>query len=91
MYHYGNQVILSYTVGTAEILEMPGSNRLRPEDSRFTRTLNVGPSPRDLLMRVAPTGFGVALVRRLAGDVPRLEEKDGSRRSASRPPRLRLP
>ena len=27
-----------------------------------TRTLNIGQSPRDLLMRVAPTGTAVALV-----------------------------
>jgi putative heme-binding domain-containing protein len=73
LYHYGNQVILSYTVGTAAVLEMP-AYELGPGDRVvFTRTLNVGRSPRDLWMRVAPAGTAVALV----GDRAALEEKDG--------------
>jgi putative heme-binding domain-containing protein len=80
MYHYGNQVILSYTVGTAPVLEMP-AYELAPYDKVvFTRTLNVGKSPRDLLLRVAPAGVGVALLGRGAT----LEQKDGF-------PRLRVP
>ena len=64
MYHYGNQVILSYTVGATQVLEMPAYELAPGEKVVFTRTLNVGKSPRDLLLRVAPTGVGVALIGR---------------------------
>jgi putative heme-binding domain-containing protein len=73
LYHYGSQVILSYTVGTASVLETPAYELLPGDRVVFTRTLNVGPSPHDLLMRVAPLGPSVALV----GDRASLEEKDG--------------
>jgi putative heme-binding domain-containing protein len=64
MYHYGNQVILSYTVGTAKLLEMPAYELAAGDKVAFTRTLNVGKSPHDLLLRVAPAGAGVAVVGR---------------------------
>jgi putative heme-binding domain-containing protein len=74
MYHYGNLVILSYTVGDANVLEMP-SYELTPSNRVvFTRTLNIGKSSRDLLMRVAPTGTAVALV----GAGATLIARDGS-------------
>jgi putative heme-binding domain-containing protein len=74
MYHYRNQVILSYTVGTAGILEMPAYELATGEKVVYTRTLNIDKSPRDLLLRVAPTGTAVALV----GERAKLEEKDGT-------------
>ncbi len=73
MYHYGNQIILSYTVGTANILEMPAYELSSGEKVVYTRTLNIGKSPRDLLMRVAPLGTAVALV----GEQGTLVEQDG--------------
>jgi putative heme-binding domain-containing protein len=73
MYHYGNQVILSYTVGTAKVLEMPAYELAPGDKVVFTRTLNVGKSPHDLLLRVAPAGAGVAVVGRGAT----LEQEDG--------------
>ncbi len=73
LYHYGRQVILSYTVGAAAVLEMPAYELARGDAVVFTRTLSVGRSPRDLLMRVAPRGTAVALV----GGRASLEEKDG--------------
>jgi putative heme-binding domain-containing protein len=72
MYHYGNQVIFSYCVGAAKILEMPAYELSSGDKVVYTRTLNIGKSPRDLLMRVAPTGTAVALV----GDKATLTEKD---------------
>ena len=72
MYHSGNQSILSYSVGAAKILEVPFTS-CRPARRSFTRTLNIGKSPHELLMRVAPTGTAVALV----GDMATLDEKDG--------------
>ncbi|HEY7313562.1 MAG TPA: DUF6797 domain-containing protein [Gemmataceae bacterium] len=73
MYHYGNQVILSYRVGKATILEMPAYEMTPGEKVVYTRTLNIGRSPCDLLLRVASLPTAVALV----GDRAALEEKDG--------------
>lgn len=55
MYHFGQQVVLSYSVGTTEILELP---RVWIPDqpgaqARFCRTFNIGPRDRDLLLNVA--------------------------------------
>jgi putative heme-binding domain-containing protein len=66
LYHYGNQVILSYTVGGAAILEMPAyellpADRGSGERVAFTRTLDVGRSPHDLVLRVGPAGTAVAV------------------------------
>ncbi len=73
IYHYGNQVILSYTIGDAKILEMPAYELLPGEQVVYTRTLNVGKSSLDLLMRVAPARTAVALV----SDKATLQEKEG--------------
>ena len=73
LYHYGNQVILAYTVGSAQILEMPAYELLPGAQIAYTRTLNVSKSARDLLMRVAPVGTAVGLV----GDEAALVEQDG--------------
>src|SRR5205807_7888226 len=58
LYHYGSQVVVSYTVGSASVLEMPAYELLdtgKGADERvvLTRTLNIGPSPHGLLLRVA--------------------------------------
>jgi putative heme-binding domain-containing protein len=62
LYHYGNQAILSYTVGAAKILESPAYDTTADGKVVYTRTLNIGKSAHDLLMRVAPSGIAVALV-----------------------------
>ncbi len=54
-YHHGLQVVLSYSVGTTEILESP---RLLPSDgpsrpALFLRTFHLGPRERDLVLQVA--------------------------------------
>ncbi|MHB1422974.1 MAG: DUF6797 domain-containing protein [Gemmataceae bacterium] len=72
-YEYGNQVILSYTVGAATILEMPAYELMPDGKIAYTRTLNIGKSPRDLRMRVAPTATAVALV----GAQASLEDQEG--------------
>ena len=55
MYHFEQQAILSYTVGTTEILESP--RFVLPDDTVkapvFLRTLNIGPRDHDLLLQVA--------------------------------------
>ncbi|TXE12381.1 DUF6797 domain-containing protein [Algoriphagus aquimarinus] len=61
LYQYGNQVIISYTVGKARVLETFGLEYL-DDQPVFTRTLNISPSDKPLKMRVAPSATAVALV-----------------------------
>lgn len=56
-YAYGDQTVIAYTVGDANVLELEGS-----EGTAFTRTLEVGKSSRDLFARIAPAGASVAAV-----------------------------
>jgi putative heme-binding domain-containing protein len=59
-YRHGDRVILSYSVGKAAVLESPGLERDKA-GAIFTRTLNVGPSEHDLIMRVAPRDVSAAV------------------------------
>ncbi len=52
VFHHGGRAILSYTVGDARILEMPGVCEGGPHPV-YTRTLQVGPRTRELEMAVA--------------------------------------
>lgn len=61
VYFHSNKVVIAYTVGDARVLELPGYER-SGEAIAFSRTLNIGKSSRDLLMRVAPEAIPVALV-----------------------------
>ena len=47
LYHFGQRVIVSYTVGKASILETPGYelDSARNQAMVFTRTLNIGKTP----------------------------------------------
>ncbi|PCJ96312.1 MAG: hypothetical protein COA50_07660 [Flavobacteriaceae bacterium] len=72
IYHYENTVVISYTVGTANVLERLGMEKME-EETVFMRTLNIGPSSRALKMRIAPAGTKVALKGRGAS----LKEADG--------------
>lgn len=56
-YAFGDQTVLSYTVGDADVLEALGA-----EGGAVTRTLEVARSSRDLLARVAPLGVEVRVV-----------------------------
>ena len=53
MYRSGDKVVLSYTVGDASILEMPGAEGLYSDTPVITRTFNVGPTSRPLTLVVA--------------------------------------
>jgi putative heme-binding domain-containing protein len=57
LYHFGDQTIVSYRIGDADILELDGA-----EGVAFSRTLEIGKSSRDLICRVAPTGVAAAVV-----------------------------
>jgi putative heme-binding domain-containing protein len=52
LYHFGNRILISYTVGKTEVLEMPGVDAAGASPV-FTRTLNIGPRETELLLRVA--------------------------------------
>ena len=59
LYHHGARAILSYTVGGAVVLEMPGLVIDAAGPSIFTRQLSIGPAAHRLAMRVAPLGTHV--------------------------------
>lgn len=61
LYHYGNRVIISYTVGVAKVLET-FDLETNGEQATLSRTLNITPSPTPLSMRIAPEGVAVQLV-----------------------------
>jgi len=69
----GDRVLVSYTVGDTEVLEMPGLAATSPTPV-FSRAFNVGPRRRDLVLQVAHGAGGQAAlhVRRLPGEPPRL-------------------
>ena len=72
IYHHGDNIIISYSVGNASILERLGMEKMN-DQTVFTRTLNISPSSRALQMRVAPSGTQVAL----NGQGATLNESDG--------------
>jgi len=59
LYRSGERTVISYTVGTTAILESHDLETLAGQPV-FVRTLNVGRSSRDLLVRVANAGTAVA-------------------------------
>lgn len=69
-YHYGQQVVYSYTVGTTEILESPS---LMNRDSQqgapvFLRTFNIGPRDTGLVLQVAENPARDAQLEAIAQD-----------------------
>lgn len=59
-YYHSNKVVIAYSVGDSHILELPGFEQ-ENGSAAFTRTLNIGKSSRDLVMKVAPEEILVAL------------------------------
>ena len=60
-YLHGDQTIIAYTVGDAEVLESPGYEGLG-RNLAFSRTFNIGKSSRDLWLRISPTNCPAVLV-----------------------------
>lgn len=65
VYQYGEQLILSYQVGTTDVLEMPGGVQVDSSDAGtksqpivFTRAFHIGSRSRPMLLKVAthPSG-----------------------------------
>ncbi|MEM7147470.1 MAG: sulfatase-like hydrolase/transferase [Verrucomicrobiota bacterium] len=71
-YVQGNKVVLKYTVGDAEVLEMPGVVEGGAEPV-FMRTLNIGKSSHELHLRISPAG----LTTQVIGGAATLGSKDG--------------
>lgn len=68
LYHHGQQTIISYRVGDADVLEMPGVYLHR--SPVFTRTLHIGPRKQELKLLVA-TLDKAALPVKLDGQIAR--------------------
>ncbi|MDO6604454.1 DUF6797 domain-containing protein [Arenibacter palladensis] len=58
IYHSGKNIIISYNVGKAKVLERLGMDKY-DKQIIFTRTLNIEASDKTLRMRVAPKGVKV--------------------------------
>ena len=74
LFLHGSQAVLSYTVGTTEVLDSPA---LVPYGtaSVFVRTLNLGPTRAPLSLRVAP--HDTALSAAVRGPGAAVETRDG--------------
>jgi sugar lactone lactonase YvrE len=69
-----NKAVVSYTVGDATVLELPGYEETGRGGVTFLRTLNVGKSSRDLLMRIAPQNLPTSVA---GSSAVRIVRKDG--------------
>ena len=69
LYHHGNRVIVSYTVGETTVLEMPAVDAASAPPV-FTRTLNIGPRTRDMVLQVAGHSDSQARLLAHAGSGP---------------------
>ncbi|MEO8495653.1 MAG: DUF6797 domain-containing protein, partial [Planctomycetota bacterium] len=65
MYYYGQEVIVAYTVGDTQVLEMPGLAAV-DDTPVFTRTFNVGPRTNDLTLRVATEAVSEPMIEEIA-------------------------
>ncbi|MCH1506499.1 MAG: DUF1592 domain-containing protein [Verrucomicrobiales bacterium] len=60
-YIHGNKIVIKYTVGDAEVLEMP--SLVQPgEHPVFARTMNIGQSSKNLHLRVSPADVTAQVV-----------------------------
>lgn len=69
LYHYADKVILSYTVGGTDVLEMPGIVTSTSQPA-FTRSFNLGARDRDLVLQVAQQEPGGRVLRQVDGEAP---------------------
>ena len=72
LYYHGDRVVVKYTVGDAEVLEMYDLEK-EGDAPAISRTLNVTASPVALKMRITPSDVAVNLV----GGSVELDEEDG--------------
>lgn len=72
LYHHGDKIVISYSVGNSNILEKLGREKSGIQTA-FTRTLNISPSSTLLKMRVAPVSNKV----RIVGEGASLSKEEG--------------
>ncbi|MEQ9216400.1 MAG: DUF6797 domain-containing protein [Cyclobacteriaceae bacterium] len=72
LYHFEDKVVIRYSVGDADILELPGMIEF-DGNIIFTRTMNISPSSTPLKTRVATSGARVAV----QGSGAKFTEEDG--------------
>jgi putative heme-binding domain-containing protein len=69
LYHHGSRAIVSYTIADTSVLEMPG---IEPGQAGagpiFTRTFNLGPRAKDLIVRVAHVSAAKPVLRTLPAE-----------------------
>lgn len=61
LYRSGDEAVVAYTVGDAEVLELAGCE-MSGSVAVFSRTLNIGKSSRDMLARISPESAPAILV-----------------------------
>jgi mono/diheme cytochrome c family protein len=61
LFLHGNRAVIHYTVGDADIHELPGYE-MNGTETVFTRTLEIGKSSKDLKLRIAPSKAAVAAI-----------------------------
>jgi hypothetical protein len=84
LYVAGDVVVLSYTVGQAEVLESPGLEKVDPFTA-VTRTFNIGRRSRPLVLQVAQRPAGLWKTspgRKPAQDTPVFIERESSEQNA---------
>lgn len=64
LYHYGDQTIVSYTVGNTAVLESAGleTNPESPKVPIYTRTIEIAATDKELVTRLAPASVAIAVV-----------------------------
>jgi hypothetical protein len=83
LYDFGNQVLVAYTIGDAPVLETPGVETM-PAAAVFTRTFQIGPRTKDLILQVAdvPSAGGLPASEQQAESVvfgrPKIADADGA-------------
>jgi hypothetical protein len=70
LYYHGDRVVISYTVGDADVLES-----FDLESGTMTRTLNVSAASTELKMRVAPDSVSVVAIASVGSNVQVREEQ----------------
>lgn len=60
IYHHDDKIVISYSVGDAQVLESLGMEELDTK-TIFTRTLNISASSSKMRTRIAPVGTAVAI------------------------------
>lgn len=95
LYYHGQQTILSYSVGSTQILESPRlvTRDESPDSPLFLRTFNIGPRDRDLVLQIAehPTADSQAVaVTDASAAVVRFQPVDSSTRTADEPKEVKV-